>query len=119
MNVSRMLLVLLLTCENVSGASQDAVLHVIDLQTRLTRSRIKSYSLDMTCVAQQSTFKLRQSDAVRTPFGRHPERNGHQQSAASSSFLGTKQLRRLTKKKQLRRKSGTKVNMQVLFFFSS
>ena len=118
MNVSRMLLVLLLTSENVSGASQDAVLHVIDLQTRLTRSRIKSYSLDMTCVAQQSTFKLRQSDAVRTPFGRHPERNGHQ-SAASSSFLGTKQLRRLTKKKQLRRKSGTKVNMQVLFFFSS
>ena len=89
-HTSRMLLVILLTCKTVSAASKGAVQQVIKLQRRLTGSSIMSYSLDMTCVAQQSTFMLRHSDAVRRPSGKNctltVSTTGRQQSAVSQQL---------------------------------
>lgn len=61
MHMSFKLLALLLLCNSVSAAIEYAVQHETTLQTR--QSRIKSYSMVVTCVAQQSTLLLRQNEA--------------------------------------------------------
>jgi len=76
--------------QNCECSQQRAVQQVIKLQRRLTGSSIMSYSLDMTCVAQQSTFMLRHSDAVRRPSGKNctltVSTTGRQQSAVSQQL---------------------------------